>query len=155
MRPRFSKVSSTPAPPEIRYAALCAKGDNLVARANEGPEKLESAIETYKQLAAMPDVGAGWRNRAVYKHGKVLMQLGREQEALVVFNRLLDEPGAGSTETFWLYKSGFEAASILRGFGSWRGAFSIYEKLARIPGPRAAEAMEQVKELRLKKFIWD
>ncbi len=142
-----------PAPSELRHATFCAKGDNLVRIAKGAPEKLGGALAAYTQLAAMPDIPPEWHNQAVYKQGKVLVQLGRVQEALLVLSRLLDSTGTG--ETFWLYKAGFEAALMLEGQGSWRSAFAIYEKLAKIRGARAAEARDKVKELRLKKFIWD
>ena len=85
----------------------------------------------------------------------MLIDLGRQQEALVVLTRLLDTATTGAKETFWLYKAGFDAAGILEGIGNWRGAFTLYEKLGKIPGARAPEAQAKVKELRLKKFIWN
>ena len=144
-----------PVPDELRFATLCAKGDNLVKVAKGAPEKLGAALASYTQLAGTPDAGPEWHNQAVYKQGRVLAQLGRQQEALVLFSRLLDESTAGAKETFWLYKAGFEAAGMLEAQGSWRSAFGIYEKLGGIPGSRAAEAKAKVKELRLKRFIWD
>ncbi len=143
------------APADLRHATFCAKGDNLVRVAKGSPEKLGGALATYTQLASMQDVPLDWRNQAIYKQGKVLMQLRRAQEALVVFTRLVDSSVTGTKETFWLYKAGFEAASILEGQGSWRSAFAIYEKLGALQGPRAAEAREKVKKLRLSKFIWN
>ncbi len=144
-----------PVPAELRYATLCAKGDNLVKIAKDSPEKLGAALASYTQLAAIEEAGAEWHNQAVYKQGRVLMQLGRQQEALVLFSRLLDQAAAGAKETFWLYRASFEAAGLLEAQGSWRSAFGIYEKISKIPGSRAAEAKAKVKELRLKKFIWD
>ena len=144
-----------PAPSELRHASLCAKGDNLVRIAKGAPEKLGVAIEAYIRLKAMPDVSPEWHNKAVYKQGNVLLKLGREQEALFIYSDLLDKAMTGPKETFWLYKAGFEAAGILEGFGSWRDALATYEKLGKIPGPRAAEARAKVKEIRLKKFIWN
>ncbi len=144
-----------PAPAELRYASLCAKGDNIVRIAKGAPEKLGIAIKAYTELAAMPDIDPEWHNKAVYKLGNVLLKLGREQEALFVYSDLLDKAMSGPKETFWLYKAGFEAAGILEGFSNWPGALATYEKLGKIPGPRAAEARAKVKELRLKKFIWN
>ena len=144
-----------PAPPELRHATLCAKGDNLVRTAKGAPDKLGAALATYTQLAAIPDAGPEWHNQAVYRQGRVLIDLGRQQEALVVLTRLLDTATTGAKETFWLYKAGFDAAGILEGIGNWRGAFTLYEKLGKIPGARATEAQAKVKELRLKKFIWN
>lgn len=142
-----------PASAELRYATFCAIGDNLVRVAKDSPSKLGSALTAYTQLAAIPDIPAEWHNQAVYKKAKVLMQLGQAQEALEFLNALIDS--AATTETFWLYKAGFEAASMLEGQGSWRSAIAIYEKLEKIPGPRAEESRGKAKELRLKKFIWD
>ena len=147
--------AAPPAPPELRYASLCAKGDNLVRIAKGAPEKLGIAIKAYTELAAMPDIDPEWHNKAVYKQGDVLLKLGREQEALFIYSDLLDKAMAGPKETFWLYKAGFEAAAILKRFGSWRDALGTYEKLGKIPGPRAAEARANVKDLRLTKFIWN
>ncbi len=144
-----------PAPAELRYAAFCAKGDNLVKLAKGAPEKLGGALAAYTQLANLPDAGPEWHNQAVYRQGRVLMELGQAQEALVIYDRLLESAATGAKETFWLYKAGFDAATILEEQGSWRSAFVIYEKMGNIPGPRAAEARAKVKELRLKKFIWD
>ena len=142
-----------PATAELRYAAFCAIGDNLVHIAKGAPAKLGSALSAYHQLAAIPDIPPEWHNQAVYKTSKVLVQLGRTEEALELLNKLIDS--AATTETFWLYKAGFEAASMLEGQGSWRAAIAIYEKLAKIPGARADEARDKAKGLRLKKFIWD
>lgn len=142
-----------PAAAELRYATFCAIGDNLVQIAKGSPEKLGSALSAYHQLAAIPDIPPEWHNQAVYKTSKVLMQLGRTGEALKLLNDLIST--AATTETFWLYKAGFEAATMLEGQGSWRSAIAIYEKLAQIPGARAEEARGKAKGLRLKKFIWD
>jgi tetratricopeptide (TPR) repeat protein len=144
-----------PAPVDLRAAALCAKGDNLVRIAKGSPEKLGAAVSAYTQLAEMTDVGPEWHNKAVYKQCKALLQLGREQEALFFYSKLLDTASDGAKETFWLYKAGFEAAEMLKQQGNVRGALAVYEKLGKIPGARAEEARTIVKELRLKHFIWN
>ncbi len=150
-------LSATPAPEaELRSAALCGKGDNLLLLGRREAKQLDAAIAAFDQLAALPGVAPVWRNQALYKKGQGLKNLGRPEEALAAWYDVLDKTAPDGRDFFWYYKAGFDAADLFRIQQQWKSAVGIYEKLAKIPGPRAAEAKERAAQLKLEKFLpWD
>jgi outer membrane protein assembly factor BamD (BamD/ComL family) len=142
---------------ELRFSALCGKGDNLFAMGNGEPKFFDEAIAAFQELSEQPNVSAHWRNEALYKKGKCLEKLGKNAEALGTFYdvlRLQGEPGAGP-EHFWYYKAGFDAARLLETQQQWKSAIGIYQKMANAPGPRAQEAKTRATQMRLEHFIWE
>lgn len=141
--------------PELRHAALCGKGDSLRTLGRKDPAKLEAAVTVFEQLAEAPNVTPLWRNQALYKKAITLKQLGRTEEALTAFYDVLERSTSAEREHFWSGKAGFDAGSVLEQKEQWKAAIAIYEKLAKLEGPRAAEARDRVKDIRLKHFVWD
>ncbi|EDY22200.1 hypothetical protein CfE428DRAFT_0325 [Chthoniobacter flavus Ellin428] len=149
-------LSAQPAPdPELRYAAMCSKGDNLRAMGRKEPAQLEAAVTVFDELAALPGVTPTWRNQALYKKGLTLVQLNREPEALTAYYDVLDKTVAEGREFFWFYKAGFDAAHLFEQKENWKAAIGIYQKMAKLEGPRAADARARLNQLRLEKFIWE
>ena len=149
-------LTATPAPEaELRYAALCGKGDNLLVLGRQDPKQTDAAIAAFDQLAALPGVPPPWRNQALYKKGQGLKALGRADEALAAWYDVLDKVTPDGRDFFWYYKAGFDAADLFRSQEAWKSAVGIYEKMAKIPGPRAAEAKDRATQLKLEKFLWD
>jgi outer membrane protein assembly factor BamD (BamD/ComL family) len=148
-------AADPPAEPELRFAALAGKGDNLLVLGRKDPAQSSVAIATFEQLAAAPDVTPSWRNQALYKKAKALEQLNRTPEALTAYYEVLDRSAGAEREYFWYYKAGFDAARLFEQQGQWKSAIGIYEKMAKVDGPRSAEAGARVKQLRLEKFIWE
>ena len=147
-------LAATPGP-ELRFAAMCGKGDNLLALGQKDPAKTGTALGVFEELAAAPGVTAVWRNQALYKKAKALEQLARNAEALTAYYDVLAKSAGADREYFWYYKAGFDAARIFEAQEQWKSALAIYEKMAAAEGPRAAEARARVKNLRLEKFIWE
>ncbi len=148
-------AAQPPAEPELRFAALSGKGDNLLVLGRKDAAQSEAAVAVFTQLAAQPDVTPSWRNQALYKKAKALEQLRRVPEALTVYYEVLDRSAGAEREYFWYYKAGFDAARIFEQQAQWKSAIGIYEKMAKVDGPRSAEAAARVKQLRLEKFIWE
>jgi len=149
-------LTATPAPEaELRFAALCGKGDNLRILGRQEAKQLEAAIAAFDQLAALPGVPPVWRNQALYKKGQSLKALGRSEEALAAWYDVLQKTAPDGRDFFWYYKAGFDAADLFRAQQVWKSAVGIYEKMAKVPGPRAAEAKERATQLKLEKFLWD
>jgi len=140
---------------EVKFAAYCGRGDCLVLLGKKDPQFMEQAIASYDQLASLADATPMWRNQALYKKAKVLEQLGRQDEAQATLYDVLERNATGLLETFWYYKSGFEAARVYEAQKQWKSAIGIYEKMVRLPGSRAEEARKRLKDLRLEHFIWD
>ncbi|MHA3770352.1 tetratricopeptide repeat protein [Verrucomicrobiota bacterium sgz303538] len=148
-------ASQPAAGPELRFAALCGKGNSLVKLGRKDPFKLEAAVAVYDQLANAPNVTASWRNQALYKKGKALEQLKRMPEALTAFYDVLERSNSADREHFWSGKAGFDAGRLLEQQEQWKSAIGVYEKLAKLEGPRAAEARDRVRQLRLEHFVWE
>ncbi len=140
---------------ELRYAALCGKGDNLLLLGRTAPEQLDAAIEVYDFLATLPEVTPSWRNQALYKKGHALEMLKRQPEALTAYYDVLEKSASEGREFFWYYKAGFDAAALFEKQEDWKSAIGIYLKMAGLAGPRAAEAKARMTALRLDRFIWE
>ena len=150
-------------PPDLRYAAICDKGDNLLALGRKDAKQIDAAVVIFDELAQLAGVPPEWRNQALYKKAKALEQLTRIPEALTTFYDVLDRTArdaaavdaAPPREFVWFYKAGFDAARIFEQRADWRAAIGIYEKMAKPAGPRAEEARARTKQLRLEHFIWE
>ncbi len=148
-------AAQPPPDAELGYAARAGKGDNLVALGRSNPKQLAAAMAVFDQLANLADVPPDWRNQALYKKAKALEQLARIPEALAAFYDVLDVTAVNGREFLWYYKAGFDAARLFEGQEQWKSAIGIYAKMAKLDGPRAAEARERMKQLRLEHFIWE
>jgi TolA-binding protein len=149
-------LSAQPAPePELRYATLAGKGENLLVLGRKDPAQLSAALAVFELLAGIPEVPPTWRNQALYKKADTLVLLNRQPEAITALYDVLDQDRAAPREFFWYYKAGFDLAAIFEQQSNWKSAIGIYEKIARLEGPRAADATERAKNLRLKHFIWE
>ncbi|HYR57142.1 MAG TPA: hypothetical protein VEO95_00875, partial [Chthoniobacteraceae bacterium] len=144
-----------PPEPELRYAALAGKGENLLVLGRKDKNELPDALAVFDQLAAIAEVPPMWRNQALYKKANTLELLGRHAEALTALYDVLDEEHSSPREYFWFYKAGFDLAARFEQQSDWKSAIGIYEKMARVAGPRAADATARAKHLRLKHFIWE
>lgn len=142
---------------ELRFASLIGKGMSLVQLGEKNPAQREEALEVFDKVIAASTVTPAWRNEALYRKGKLLQQMDRPAEALAAFydaiSRTVSAPA--ETEVFWFYRAGAEAARLLEQRGEFRGAVSVYDKLAAIEGPRSAEMKERKEQIQLEHFLWD
>ena len=142
---------------ELRQATICGKGDGLLnlGRREGAKDRMTAAITVYNELASLPGVTPVWRNQALFKKGKALEQLGRNDEAIVAYYDVLNRSASGDREYFWLYKAGFDAARLLEQQEQWKSAVGIYEKMAAFSGPRSPAARARAKQLRLEHYLLD
>lgn len=155
------------APVELRVAARCDKGFALYLKAiSLGADRkfLEEASGVFGNVFADDKASRAWRFQAAVRRGKCLELLGRELDALEVYqsvNLELDRdsaPQVGSSprlENNWLFRAGFAAIDILERKKDWKGAVELAETLAERSGPRAIEAARKAERLRLRNFVWD
>ena len=149
-------LAAQPAPdPELRYASLCEKGNNLAILGRKDPTQLEAALAVYDELASS-EAPAAWRNQALYKKASALELLGRTAEALRAYYDVLGRSAAEEREYLWYYKAGFKAAGMFEANKEWRSAIGVFEKMAALEGPGSVEARSRIKQLRLEHFIpWE
>jgi outer membrane protein assembly factor BamD (BamD/ComL family) len=147
-------TAQPPPESELRHAALCGKADSYLALGAKDPAQIDIAIGLYGELA-VSDAPLVWRNQALYKKAKALEQQSRTEDALSTYYDILNQSEPAAREYFWFYKAGFDAARIFEAQQQWRSAIGIYEKMAKMNGPRAPEAKELARHLRLERFIWE
>jgi TolA-binding protein len=144
------------ADPDLRASAIIGKSDALMLLAKSDPSKLDVALAVLEQLAGDTDAAARWRQQAIYKKGKVFEALNRPIDMLQAYNEVLDQNLNGTAhDYFWFYKSGFEAGRHFEQRQNWSSAIAIYEKIARLKGPRSQEAADSARRIRVDHFIWE
>jgi tetratricopeptide (TPR) repeat protein len=150
-------ASKSPPPTlSLRCRALIGKGETLATLGRTEPAQLEAAAAVFAELAALPEAGPEWTFQGRYRQARLFEQIKRFDDALALYHRVLDENiRAAEPEFFWFYKAGFAAANRLEQQQAWPGAIALYEKIATIDGPRAAEARDRARQLRIEHFVWD
>jgi hypothetical protein len=155
----FDKILESKPDPEIRAIALTETGETLRAQGEADPANYQRAIAVWKQLADDPAAARMWRNQARFLIGDAYEKLNQPDAALDAYYTVIAEgprdPKGGEPEYFWYYKAGFEAGKMLEDRKLWKEAIAVYEKISAVDGPRAGEAAERIKKLRLANFIWE
>ena len=97
-----------------------------------------------------------WHNQALFKKGVCLEKKSDDDGALATFYQVLDAPPRTdrTTELFWFYKAGFNAARLLETGLHWDSAAKVYQKLVSAGGSRSEEARRRLSQLRLEHFLW-
>ncbi len=153
----YNDLLSQTLPSDLLASTLAAKAETFYLQGSSDPKKIVASVETFNQLATLPNTSRYWKNLALYKKGKALEWLGKKDEMLAAYYDALALP-TDSNETpeyYWFYRAGFDAAESLESDEHWEAAIAIYRKLADSKGPRSAEAAERIHRLRLEHFIWE
>lgn len=142
---------------DLLAPTLAAKAETLYLQGSDNPKKISESVATFDQLSMLPGISRYWRNLALYKKGKGLQWLGKKEEMLSAYYDTLTLPTDPKElpEYYWFYRAGFDAAEALEIDEQWEAAIAIYRKLAEAKGPRAQEAEDRIKRLRLEHFIWE
>lgn len=140
--------------PRLRFAARLKKAEALLAMGKADPARVKGAIAEWRAIAASADALPAERNEALTQAAAASERAGDFDAAIAAYYEALNTPRDRQPEYFWYYKAGFGAANLLISRQRLKEAAAIYEKMAAVPGPRAKEAAERVKRLRLENFIW-
>jgi tetratricopeptide (TPR) repeat protein len=141
--------------PRLRLTARLKKAEVLYAMGAKEPARISEAIHEWHALATDPNALPAERNEALTRAAAASEQAGDFDAALADYYAVLNAPRAAQPEYFWYYKAGFEAAKMLADRNRLKEAAAIYDKMAAAPGPRADDAKQRVKRLRLENFIWE
>lgn len=156
----FDKILESQPDPELRYTTLTEAGETLAGQGKQDSSNYERAIATWKILADDSAAPRTWTNQAWFRIGEAYEKLNQSDAALDAYYTVISRgpkdasPGA-EPDYFWYYKAGFEAGTLLEDRKLWKEAIAVYEKISAIDGPRAGEASERIKKLRLANFIWE
>ena len=151
----IDKILTSNPPPYTQATAIIEKGKNLYSLGDKDSANYRAAIEVWKQIAAEHSTNPAWRNEALTRIGTALEKTGDLNTAVATYYDVFKPTGQPPTEFFWFYKAGFAAARILESTQKWPEAIRVYETLGATDGPRALEAKNRIKQLRLEHFLWD
>ncbi len=153
----FDEILAAKPERDVRFASLIGKGDALLSLATKEEKNYVPAMAAFDQLVADPEATPSWRHEALYKKARALQRQKHSDEALTALYEVLEPSAtpANEPEYLWFYKAGFEAAAMLEAQQKWKGAIAILEKMAAVAGPRAEEAKQRAKRLRLEHFVWE
>ncbi len=136
----------------------------IYARGDSDPESLLKALEIYNHLVEISANKPAQYIRIQYLRGLTLEKLPdpnqpgqtRMSDALAAYFSVLDRPvDPAPPEWEWFERSGFRALTILENAERWQAAISVAEKIASFGGPRAGDAADRARQLRLKHMIWE
>lgn len=150
----LDKILATATDPEARAAALMEKGKNFYTLGDTDPSSYRAAIEVWKQLAEENPAPA-WHNQALVRIGTAQEKNGDLSAAVASYYEVFKPAGPAPSEYFWFHKAGFAAGRILESRKDWAEAIRVYDLMADAEGPRALEARNRIKKIRLENFIWD
>lgn len=149
----FDRVAASADTPDVRFAALIEKGKALYLSGD--PKSVEDAIGAWRSITADPEATPDWRNQAWSRIATANEKLGRTDAALAACYEVI-RPGRDENPGFlWFYKAGFDAGRLLESAERWEEAIRVYEMIAAVDGPRAAEAKSRINKIRLENFLWD
>jgi tetratricopeptide (TPR) repeat protein len=151
----LDRLLSSSTKSDMRANALMEKGKNLYSLGVEDSANYIAAIEVWKQLTSEEPAEPAWRNQALTHIGTAFEKIGDLNAAVASYYEVFKPATQTTPEFFWFYKSGFAAARILESQKKWPEAIRVYELLAATEGPRALEAKDRIKKIRLEHFIWD
>ncbi|QJE95447.1 tetratricopeptide repeat protein [Luteolibacter luteus] len=139
-------------------------GDALFNSAGTDNAPLEQALAIYEDLLANMAPNSSSRFEVEYLRGRVLEELPdskdpskkRLAEALdVYFSVLQDASKQAPANWKWVDLCGMRARGLLESAERWEAAIAVAEQHAKLASPRAQEAAERAKQLKLEHFHWE
>ena len=146
---------------EARCAALCGKGQTLLALAADDAKLYPEAVATFEKLGTgTPGASLGWRRQALTLKGHALEKSGDADAALSAYDDAMNAAAPPSADNLtpewtWFYRAGNYAAGLLEGRAKWSAAIAVYKKLAAADGPMKSEYENRLAQRRLEHFLWD
>jgi predicted negative regulator of RcsB-dependent stress response len=147
-------LASTP-DRDLKATALIEKGKNLYSLGDTDPANHRAAIDVWKQVSSEEAADPAWRNQALVRIGTALEKSGDPNGAVACYYDVFKPTEGTPKEFFWFHKAGFAAGRILESQEKWPEAVRVYELMAATEGPRALEARNRIKKIRLEHFLWE
>lgn len=112
------------------------------------------------EALAIPNLPAAWRFRTLMQRGRLAEKLGLIDEALADYRAILSAdpsalPSPRRKDWFWYNAAGFASVDLLLKKGDYAAAVALAEDMAKKPGPRAREAADWARRIRLEHFVWE
>lgn len=143
---------------QTRLLALSIEADAWSSLSGSNPNALVKARELCTEMLAMPDLKITWKfkalsQRAQYaeKEGNLNAALSDYAEILQYMDKITDP---NRRDWYWFYSAGFASLHLLEMQQKWDEALALASKLAQTTGPKAREAANIARRIKLEHFIW-
>jgi tetratricopeptide (TPR) repeat protein len=145
-------------PPDspVSFAAGALLAEAKFAKGGNDPAAYEQALAAYQDLVKRSAPESAMNHRFRYLLGLTLERLEHPGQALDTYYSLLEATeGHPPLEWEWVERAGFRALAILENAERWAAATAIATRIAKLGGPRAKEAADRARKLRLEHMIWE
>ncbi len=146
--------------PGDKALALSTKADAWQTLAEKDPAALTKARDLCTQLLELTDLPLAWTFRGLAQRAQYAEKAGDTESALADYQQIMaHDPSALESAPrqhwYWYYLSGFSSIHLLEQQGNHIAALAIANALANTSGPRAQDAANLARRIRLENFIWD
>ena len=147
-------------PRYMRLLALSIQADAWVTKENTQSDTLQKAIALCTEILETPNLGMVWKFKALSQRAQFYERTNELQKALDDYASILAHTPQGVAankrrDWHWFYHAGFSSIRIFGQLQRWNEAYALANKLAQTSGPRAREAADYVRRIKLEHFVWD
>ena len=153
----FDAVLATEKSGSAFIEASLLKGECLF-----GQKNYTAALDAYNPVLHGTDGTAAQRNQAAEHSGKCLEMLGRRDEAMELYLKVLygrvagdDSASPQAPDFSWQVEAGVEAGLMREHDQDFRGAIEIYKRLEEIGGAHQQEFHDLIEKLRRDNYIYE
>lgn len=146
-------------PTSIRLQALSIESEAWASLGDSDPESMNKARELCSQMLEMPNIHLYWKFKALSQRAQFAEKQGDMDAALNDYSDILQyTPNPLSVDKrdwYWFYNAGFAALHIMELKQDWQAALNLAVRLSKTTGPKAREAANRARRIRLEHFIWN
>ncbi len=146
-------------PSTIRLQALSTEADAWASLGESDPESLTKAREFCTRMLEMPNIHLYWKFKALSQRAQFAEKQGDMEAALHDYSTILqykpDPHSVDKRDWYWFYSAGFAALHILELRQDWQAALNLAVRLSKTTGPKAREAANKARRIKLEHFIWN
>jgi tetratricopeptide (TPR) repeat protein len=138
------------------------KGECLFELGAQDPANYSAALDAFGAILKSKDGTVAERNEAAERSAKCLDKLGRRDEAMALYLKVLyggvagDDAASPQPPDFsWQIEAGVQAGMIRESQKDWRGAIEVYQRLEQIGGAHQQEFHDLIDKLRRDNYIYE
>ncbi len=144
----------------LRLQALSILAEAWASMGDSAPDSLVTARRLCTQMLEMPNIPLHWKFKALAQRAQFAEKQGNLNAALEDYLSILqyaptNDQASSRKDWFWFYSAGFSALHILELRQDWQAALDLAIRLSKTSGPKAADAANRARRIRLEHFIWN
>jgi tetratricopeptide (TPR) repeat protein len=158
----FDSVLATEKSGPTFVEASLLKGECLFGLGGQDPANYSAALAAFGAILKTTDGTVAQRNEAAERSAKCLEKLGRRDEAMDLYLKVLYGRVAGDDlaspqppEFSWQIEAGVQAGLMRDSEKDYRGEIEIYKRLEQIGGAHQQEFHDLIDKLRRENYIYE